>query len=250
MVVVPYTVVDDAISLSTALCSLNVVSITAKPILYVDLEGINLCRHGSISILQIYQSEQDHVYLIDVHRLGASAFKTKSNDGSATLKSVLENKLLAKAFFDVRNDSDALYNQFDVYLQGVVDLQLMELRTRTRSKKLLNGLARCSRESFCQVAHDSGSSRMETGEASWTPPFAPERGGAYEVFNIRPMKQEIVDYCIQDVTFLPKLYDEYSQGMTRAWEVRLSKEASNRVAVCQQSTYIPNGRQKALAPIL
>lgn len=150
MVVVPYTIVDDTTSLSAALCGLNVVCTTAKPILYVDLEGINLCRHGSISILQIYQSEQDHVYLIDVHRLGASAFETKSNDGSATLKSILENKSIAKAFFDVRNDSDALYNQFDVYLQGVVDLQLMELKTRTRSKRLLNGLARCLENFFAQ----------------------------------------------------------------------------------------------------
>lgn len=63
------------------------------------------------------------------------------------------------------------------------------------------------------------------------------------------MRQEIVDYCIQDVTFLPKLYDEYSQGMTWAWEVKLNRETLKRVAVCQQSTYVPNGRQKALAPV-
>lgn len=154
MVVVLYTIVDDAISLSAALCSLNVVSTTAKPTLYVDLEGINLCRHGSISIIQIYQCEQDHVYLIDVHRLGASAFTITSNDGSTTLKSVLENRSIAKAFFDVRNDSDALYTHSKVYLQGVVDIQLMELRTRTHSKKLLNGLARCLEICFAEFTHD------------------------------------------------------------------------------------------------
>ena len=64
------------------------------------------------------------------------------------------------------------------------------------------------------------------------------------------MQQEIIEYCIQDVIFLPKLYDEYSQGMTQAWVARLSKETINRVAVCQESTYIPHGRQKVLAPIL
>lgn len=210
MVVVPYTIVDDAISLSAALCSLNGVCSTAKPILYVDLEGINLCRHGSISILQIYQSEQDRVYLIDVHRLGASAFETKSNDGSSTLKTVLENKCIARAFFDVRNDSDALYNQFDVYLQGVVDLQLMELKTRTRSKRLLNGLARCLENLFAQSHMIVEAAEWRRAKQAGLQLFAPDRGGAYEVFNIRPMKQEIVDYCIQDVTFLPKLYDEYS----------------------------------------
>ena len=251
MAVVPYTIVDDTISLSAALCSLNVVGTTAKPILYVDLEGINLCRHGSISIIQIYQSEQDHVYLIDVHRLGASAFQTRSNDGSATLKSLLENASIAKAFFDVRNDSEALYNQFDVYLQGVVDLQLMEWKSRTRAKKpFLNGLARCLENLFAQSHMTVEAEEWRRAKQAGLQLFAPERGGAYEIFNIRPMKQEIVEYCIQDVTFLPKLYHEYSQSMSRAWEVRLSREASKRVAVCQQSTYSPHGRQKALAPIL
>ena len=250
MAAVPYTIVDTASSLSAAICSFNVVSVTAKPILYVDIEGINLSRHGSISIIQIYQSEEDHVYLVDVHGLGAAAFTTKSSDGSTTVKAVLENRSIAKAFFDVRNDSDALYHQFNIYLQGVVDLQLMQLRTRTGSRRLLNGLARCLESYFAK-------SRMIVEAAEWSRAkqagvqlFAPEKGGAYEVFNFRPMRQEIIDYCIQDVTFLPKLYDEYSQsGISPAWKMKLNREAAKRVAVCQQSTYKPHGRHKVLAPV-
>ena len=70
----PYTIVDSTASLSETLCSLDVASITDRPVLYVDLEGINLCRHGTISIMQIYQSDEDHVYLIDVYTLGKPAF--------------------------------------------------------------------------------------------------------------------------------------------------------------------------------
>ena len=247
---VPFTIVDDAASLSAALTSLNKASPTAKPFLYLDLEGISLSRHGSISILQIYQLEQDHVYLIDVHTLGAAAFNIKSGDSSTTLKGILENEAIAKAFFDVRNDSDALYNLHGVYLQGVVDLQLMELTTRLRSRRLLNGLGRCLESYFAK-------SQMILEAAEWTQAkqaglwlFAPERRGNYEVFNVRPMRQAIIDYnyCIQDVTFLPMLYDDYSQNLSPTWVMKLDREAQRRVAVCQQSSYLPHGRQKVLAP--
>lgn len=71
MAAVRFTIVDTRNGLSAALKSLRVSSAVEKPVLYVDLEGINLCRHGSISIMQMYHSEEDHVYLIDVHTLEA-----------------------------------------------------------------------------------------------------------------------------------------------------------------------------------
>ena len=148
----------------------------------------------------------------------------------------------------VRNDSDALYNLYSVYMRGVVDVQLMELRTRTGSRRLLNGLARCLEGYF-------KSARMVVEALEWNEAkqaglrlFAPERGGSYEVFNARPMRQAIVDYCIQDVTFLPDLYDLYAQGLTPFWKRRLDAEALRRVAVCQQQSYLPQGRHKVLAP--
>ena len=88
---------------------------------------------------------------------------------------------------------------------------------------------------------------MERSEASWLV-FAPERGGSFQVFNARPMRQAIVDYCIQDVTFLPHLYDMYAEGLDHTWQTKLDREAVRRVAVCQQRSYMPNGRHKVLAP--
>ncbi len=119
MSAVPYTIVDTKARLSAALRSLNVSSVSAKPILYLDLEGINLCRNGSISILQVYQCRENHVYLIDVHT--PATFSTEAPNGVTTFKHVLENPSILKAFFDVRNDSDALYNLFGAYLQGVIE---------------------------------------------------------------------------------------------------------------------------------
>lgn len=241
---VPYTIVDTEASLSAVLRSFNVSSVSARPVLYLDLEGINLCRHGSIAIMQVYQSEEDHVYLVDVHTLGAAAFSTTATDGVTTLKSVLENSSIPKAFFDVRNDSDALYNLYSIYLCGVVDVQLMELRTRTGSRRLLNGLARCLERYFTSARMVVEASEWNEAKQAGLRLFAPERGGSYQV-NARPMRQAIVDYCIQDVIFLPDLYDLYAQGLTPLWRRKLDAEALRRVAVCQQQSYMPQGRHKA-----
>ena len=248
MSLVPYTIVDSPEGVSAALGSFQVLSLSDKPILYVDLEGINLCRHGSISVIQMYQSQENRVYLIDVHSLGAAAFSTASKDGSTTLKRVLESSSILKGFFDVRNDSDALYNHFGVYLRGVVDIQLMELRTRTGSRKFVNGLARRLEQYFAAAGSFGEAATWRSAKQAGLRLFAPERGGSYEVFNARPMPQAILDYCIQDVTFLPKLYDLYAEGISFAWQGKLDRAAAMRVSVCQQRNYLPNGREKAVAP--
>lgn len=49
-----------------------------------------------------------------------------------SLKSILESSMTPKVFFDVRTDSDALYGQFGIRLAGIIDLQLMEVASRSR----------------------------------------------------------------------------------------------------------------------
>ena len=232
---VPHTIIDSPESLSVALESFEATPLSKRPVLYIDLEGINLCRHGTISIMQVYHSEEDHLYLIDVHTLGAAAFSTMSKDGLTTLKRVLESSSILKAFFDVRNDSDALYHEFGLYLRGVVDIQLMELRTRAGSRKFVNGLARCLENYFATSAPGQASLWRQAKQAGIRL-FAPERGGSYDIFNARPMPQAIVDYCIQDVTLLPQLYDLYAEGISNVWQgtgkLREEWQCANKHTIC------------------
>ncbi|KAH6714495.1 hypothetical protein BKA61DRAFT_643391 [Leptodontidium sp. MPI-SDFR-AT-0119] len=108
--------------------------------MYIDLEGVNLCREGSLSILTL---------LIDtgIPTIRVS-FNTTGIKGK-TLKDILHNEKIPKVFFDVRNDSDALFTYFSIALQGVEDVQLIEsaTRTTTSSRKYLNGLAKCIEQS-------------------------------------------------------------------------------------------------------
>jgi len=65
--------------------------------LAVDLEGIKLCRHGKISIVQIMSCVSEVVWLVDVTRLGSQAFDHVDPHGR-TLRMILEDTGIKKVF--------------------------------------------------------------------------------------------------------------------------------------------------------
>ncbi|KAF2135225.1 uncharacterized protein K452DRAFT_334717 [Aplosporella prunicola CBS 121167] len=173
-----FTVVDTTELLKSFLDRILMIPSPCAPSLYIDLEGVNLSRHGSISILQVLLLGEEHVYLIDIYRLGPQAFTTVGKN-ALSLRQVLESDTIAKAVFDVRNDSDALYHHYGIQLKRMHDIQLMEVATRRKglSRKCVNGLAKC-------IEYDAGLSSAE--KAGWkatkdtgTRLFLPAHGGSY-----------------------------------------------------------------------
>lgn len=223
---------------------------TNPPSLYLDLEGIALSRHGSISIIQIFLLPTNHVYLIDIFVLEQAAFDTASQSG-ATLRSILESALIPKVFFDVRNDADALYAHFNIKLRGVHDIQLLEVATRkvaprSPPKDILFGLQRCiaNDAQLSAKAQQCWEATKEGGKAL----FAPASGASYEVFNIRPLPDNIINYCAGDVVHLPRLWKVYSQKIDKSWLERVQEETRKRVAMSQDESYDPHGKDKAFSP--
>lgn len=240
-----FTVVDCESALSDMIDEFEGLPVK-PPSLYMDLEGIKLSRQGSISILQIYVLPRDHTYLIDVHQLQHKVFSTTGRVHGTCLKAILEAKDIPKVFFDVRNDSDALFYHYQISLSGVNDIQLMELATRTFPRRCVNGLQKC-------IENDIGMSITEkftwsTAKEKGMKLFAPERGGRYEVFNERPLAEEIIQYCVQDVQFLPRLWARYTSRMTASWAIKVQMETEERISSSQSKTYEAHGKHKALAP--
>ncbi|KAM0811431.1 putative Ribonuclease H-like domain-containing protein [Seiridium cardinale] len=240
----PYNFVDNPTKLSSVLDAIHDLP-TNPPSLYIDLEGENLCRHGTISILQLYVYPTENTYLIDVYTLADAAFTTAGKNGS-TLKGILESSVVPKVFFDVRNDSDALYSHYKINLQGVQDLQLMELVTRQFAGRYINGLAKCIEKdlSFSPREKIAWQDTKKKGRQL----FAPELGGSYKVFNDRPLSDAIKLYCVQDVKLLPRLWLHYNRLMTARKVEKVRQVAIERVRESQSSVYQPYGRQKALIP--
>ena len=74
-----------------------------EPTMYIDLEGMDLCRDGSLSIFTLLintGTSTNRIYLIDVYSLGAEAFNT-TGFKNKSLKDILQDEKIPKVFFDV-----------------------------------------------------------------------------------------------------------------------------------------------------
>ena len=230
-------VVDSATTLASFLE--NLISLPVKPpSLYLDLEGVKLGRHGSISIISLYILPLKKIYLIDIHSLGNTAFST-TNRSAASLKTILESQTIPKVIFDIRSDSDALFSHFQISVNGIQDLQLMELATRKGSKDIVVGLAKC-------IENDSLISAVEKEEWQRTKEgtrhlFDPKKGGRFEIFNDRPIKPEIIQYCARDISLLPGLYNVYNAKLCLPgeahWQTRVLKATKDRIKLSQSPKY-------------
>merc|ERR1711933_205017 len=70
--------------------------------LAVDFEGVKLCRHGALCLVQMTCSDDPSlVYVLDVHVL-KKAFMLKTPSGTS-MKSLLEPEYIRKIWFDPRN---------------------------------------------------------------------------------------------------------------------------------------------------
>jgi exonuclease 3'-5' domain-containing protein 1 len=222
-----------------------------SPTMYIDLEGIKLSRNGSLSIFTLLIDEGQPtrtVHLIDVHTLGAQAFNTAGTRGR-TLKDILQASKIPKVFFDVRNDSDALFAHFGVALKGVQDVQLMQsaMRTNTQSRRHVSGLAKCiERTTFEWHSSDRASWKLakEKGERL----YKAEHGGSYEIFNQRPIPEDIVSYCLGDVQCLPELRNSFWKQLGTVARNLVLEESKSRVAESQTPEYQPHSPSKAIAP--
>jgi exonuclease 3'-5' domain-containing protein 1 len=248
-------VVDSVTALSEALALLTVAPGLTPPVLYIDLEGVQLSRTGSISIVTLYDHLTRIVYLIDIHLLKSSAFTTQamtisSNSANTTLKSILESPDISKVFFDARNDSDALFSHYGIKLQGIIDVQLMELATRPSAKDYLSSLAKCMTRDV--PLSDAKRQEIQQIKEKGRKLFAPEQNGSYEVFNQRPLPPDIEQYCIQDVVHMHALWQNYHDRLyvnvwqASFWQWMVTGMTLRRIEESQSADYQPHGPHKTI----
>nr|XP_009931454.1 PREDICTED: exonuclease 3'-5' domain-containing protein 1 [Opisthocomus hoazin] len=94
-----------------------VLHLKQQGVLSIAGEGVNLCRHGKLSWLEI--ATKSHIFLFDIFLLGPQAFKNG-------LQMVLEDKKILKVMHDCRWISDCLFHQYGVLLFNVFDTQVAD----------------------------------------------------------------------------------------------------------------------------
>jgi exonuclease 3'-5' domain-containing protein 1 len=152
-------------------------------------------------------------------------------------------------FFDVRNDSDALYAHYKVRLRGTYDLQILELvyrHSKNEATRLVHGLAK-TLKNFGLATRE-----WDQVKAEGLALFAPERGGSYTVFERRPLDPRIIAYCAQDVSLLLEL-EKKMKRMIMGYRVEhdsfVLDKSDARVALSQTPSYLPKGRHMTLANV-
>lgn len=186
---------------------------TASPLLFRDCEGENLGRHGTITSLSIYVRDANMVFIVDLQVLGDAAFDTPFSD-EKTLRATLEDYNIPKCFWDVRQDSNALYKHHKVALNFVIDVQLMENRSRERRdpmmwrrNRLLGYGAAISQDvdlptyqkELFEEIKALGHNNFES-DKSWV--------------SRRPMDEDLELYCALDVNPMAQLFDLYRPNLT------------------------------------
>ncbi|KAF2015456.1 hypothetical protein BU24DRAFT_480222 [Aaosphaeria arxii CBS 175.79] len=246
------TIIDTADDIHNLVDRFTELGHVNNPTIYIDLEGVYLCRDGSISILTLLFNTglpKPDVVIIDVHKLGKQAFETTVAKGS-TLKGILEDKRFTKVFFDVRNDSDALFSHFGVVLERIEDVQLMESATRktTTSRKFVTGLTKCVENNVFRGIHWNDRRGWLMAKSKGEQFFKKEYGGSHEVFNKRPISDDIISYCVADVQYLPKLREIFWTSQNSQWRDLVVAKSMERVVASRRSDYQPHGQDRVVAP--
>lgn len=202
-----------------------------EPNIGVDLEGKSLGRDGPLYIAIVHDYKAGHTYVVDIHNLQAEAFDTCGNDGKSTLRSVLESDETPKLFYDVRQDSDALYHQFGIRLDGILDVQLFKLAYSSRSfdspAQYRTGLykAICSCITITLEDNQKWLAIKKVGKELWNP----DQGGSWDRFTERNKRKEIIEYCLVDVVHLRTLYYKAVNGLSARWIARVKETTQKSI---------------------
>ncbi|XP_013379994.1 piRNA biogenesis protein EXD1 [Lingula anatina] len=222
-----HTLVDTRERLDTALKTLRSVS-EEGPNLAVDGEGFDYSRRGRLSLIVI--ATRDHVFLFDIVKLGKRVF-------DRGLRKILEDPTREKLMFDCREDSDILWHQYNVELDGVLDIQLLQVMFCRRDDSDLSpfgrqrgALAPCVKvlsllHCLEQYADDVTSTKIKKSVGS-TFAQSPEQ------WMVRPIPSDMIKYACVDVSTLFVLYDKMKMGKRN---MRRLKVASARYVSLKRS---------------
>ncbi|KAK2398745.1 Polynucleotidyl transferase, ribonuclease H fold protein with HRDC domain-containing protein [Trifolium repens] len=164
----------------------------SKLVIGFDCEAVDLCRYGTLCIMQL--AFPDAIYLVDAIEGGKVLIES--------CKPALESDFVTKVIHDCKRDSEALYFQFGIKLNNVVDTQIAYslLEEQEGQKRLpddyisLVGLLADPR--YCGLTHvDKEEVRvlLRQDPNFWT---------------YRPLSEQMIHSAADDVRFLLYIYHQ------------------------------------------
>ncbi|KAJ7344829.1 hypothetical protein JRQ81_000779 [Phrynocephalus forsythii] len=182
------------------------IHIKKQTVCSIAAEGVNLCRHGKLSWLQV--ATRSRVFLFDIFLLGARAFKNG-------LQMILEDQNVLKVIHDCRWLSDCLSHQYGIVLSNVFDTQVADVFQFSREtggflphcvSTLQECLMRYLKMSYKSVSFmDQRQCEVEKNPEIWfVRPLPPALLNvlALEVVYLLPLRLLLLDEIMSDLTAL------------------------------------------------
>ncbi|XP_073134121.1 uncharacterized protein [Henckelia pumila] len=164
-----------------------------------DCEGVDLCRHGTLCIMQLAFS--DAIYLVDAIEGGETLVNA--------CKPALESSYVTKVIHDCKRDSEALFFQFGIKLNNVVDTQIAYslIKEQEEQKRVpddyISFVGLLADPSYCGISYDEKEEvrvLLRQDPNFWT---------------YRPLSEQMVRAAADDVRFLLLIYHKMLEKLNQ-----------------------------------
>ncbi|KAL5704539.1 hypothetical protein ACHQM5_022950 [Ranunculus cassubicifolius] len=163
-----------------------------------DCEGVDLCRYGTLCIMQL--AFPNAVYLVDIIQGGEMLMNA--------CQPALESSYITKVIHDCKRDSEALYFQFGIKLHNVVDTQIAyslieEQEGKTRSPDdYISFVGLLGDPRYCGISYLE---KEEVRELLRKDP---------NYWTYRPLSEQMIRAAADDVRFLLRIYGKMMEKLT------------------------------------
>ncbi|GAB6020600.1 hypothetical protein CHUAL_003277 [Chamberlinius hualienensis] len=201
---------------------------TTTSIISIDAEGVNLGPNGPMTLLQI-GTGGGNIVILDL-----VACREMMTDGG--IKEILESPNIIKVVHDCRNDSAALYYQFDITLNNVFDTQaahavILKNSTNKPVHKVknisLNNLCRTYGAPFINPKKEQMKKLYRRDQRFWSRrPLTDDMilYAAYDIYALVPTIYDTMNSLIEDQPLFNQLCWEQVYCYLKTEEVKLSKK--------------------------
>ena len=192
-----------------------------QSVLAFDMEGVNLGKHGQISLLQLAvllpsipeRSERRvvRVYIFDFLTLQGYLLST------AGLGGLLRSHTILKLCYDCRCDAEALCSLHNLVLGGLIDLQIAyTLLFQAVSDPYLKG--------FHKALSAPGVLSPNSSSVIATKQHVKAQCDFGVVMMERPLSPRMLTYCALDVAYLFAMDSLWAPCVSRAYLAQLTKQ--------------------------
>jgi len=198
-----------------------------------DLEGVNLGRQGQVTLLQLAVDETC-VFCFDILMLGPALM------GPNFLGPLFMSPHMVKLCFDCRVDGDVLQTHFGINAPHIYDIQVLyTLLFQANNDRFLKGLRHVLQTSGI-ITCPQRLQHILTAKTKIKTLMA----GNANLFLMRPVTTELLQYCSSDVVFLLRMYTCWHHLIPHCQIVDLSMERLHRFL--NRTSEIPSRQMSVL----